>query len=234
MYRRLSSIAAAFILPIVCCACLCGCGGKTSLYAKALYSDNTVSIPVENFSRIGAQSYDSKLDLEKVLPYITQTNLFSAYKAYPDNVSVSGAGDYLFLEKDNGDGTLDYFCLQVTGKKSNKRFYYRFDSTYEEIAYAAENGVIEYFTVLFPFMYVSDRYYEGGLYVNLEYVTIASVDDFFDFYERSGWFDVKREDNAVVIDGFKQNVQDSLKLPFSFKLSFRENLGLTLFKIEKA
>lgn len=230
-------------LSAMCCLFGCGCTGTrkiVSLQSKGLYSGNEISFPIKSssahlgYSFYGMTTFYSKQNPDKLCELIEESNSDLILRKYHD--MGWGKGDTIFIERDNGNGTKDYFSIILLTRNA-KGYWYECNPLRAEIAYAIVDGGVITFDLLLPVHLIPQYDYTKAFYLDVEYEIKGSPDEFYDFYEQSGWFDLEKDETGFTIKGFRPGPEiknDRAKVDFAFRFDFRDVLDMSLFKIRKA
>ena len=121
-------------------------------------------------------------------------------------------------------GTKDYYIIQ---KAEDSEKNYNFSGSDIRLVYDVSGREIKILELLFPLQYMKNSYHytSENLYTQQTYEATKGINDFFQYYEDSGWFKVEKDDACVTILGFKENLCPSnanQQLP-GIKFTFSEN-----------
>lgn len=180
-----------------------GCTPKPrNIYASSLFSKNILELPIKGILPNAPGYY-----------YIDKTaeEMFSII-SLDKSLSTKFIEGKIFISKDNGDDTKDFFIIRELVDADGNRMYLFFD-----MGGHVRSGKF-YQSILMPYHFVSRQEDERTFYIGREYNTKFSVEDFFDYYNDSGWYDVEQEADCIIINGYKDKervlaLNNSLKYP---------------------
>lgn len=240
-FKKGMKTAAVFLVIIAALTSVCACSGArrvNRLLSYGMYSEKEIILPIKSYAAlegmlsIGLTSFQSKQSPETLLEIIKGLPLADV-RLFSYDPSVFRYTDTVLIQRENGDGTADFFGIVAMEKRSNRDYGYRLHSMRCEVTYEDAKREKASFWLLMPLHLFSD-YKTVRIYTDMEYAAAGTLDDFYAFYEKSGWFETQLQADGILIKGFKSGVEirsKNAELPFSFKIVFRKNVDRTLFKI---
>jgi hypothetical protein len=220
--RSVSVILTVFMLAIL----FTGCGGlqrHDSIYTYGLVSGKDFKLKFSNRQYMqGKVAGHSFIPIDK-FPYTTASDI-------TENVSMTNYyGSYWLIERDNLDSTFDYFYIAY----STGDFH-----IITNMGGGIDNQDGENLLLL-PFHIIRDR--RINAYINprilsevaYEIQDHTGIDDFYAFYEKSGWYSVEKSDDLLTINGYINEPADTrrLLLDFPVYIQFSRRLGQEFFTI---
>lgn len=242
--KRCVGGAAILLSVVMTLIALSGCSGArkvNSIHSFAIYSNNEIVLPIKSDSAlegmmyIGLTGFHSKQNFDKIAEIVRGAEL-SDVQTFFRHEGARVYRDSLLMRRDNDDKTSDYFCIIARKNEKKNDYEYEFNSLRCEVAYANDNQEKTSFWFLLPVHLLTTHDYRKGIYMDMDYQISATADDVYDFYNNSGWFDLERQEDAILIKGFKSGLEIKTRdcdLPFSFKIAFRRNVDATLFRLLK-
>ncbi|MDR3278647.1 MAG: hypothetical protein LBT12_07720 [Oscillospiraceae bacterium] len=132
----------------------------------------------------------------------------------------------------------DYFLLSRVRDK-----WFSISILGANILFEGESPVSEGKYLLFPQHWMRDARLKDGAvpvaYEGVEYELNpnVSMQTFFDFYNDSGWFDVKIENDAFVLEASSTTLMhpynQKYQAPYPIRFSFSSHVGMEYLKIER-
>lgn len=196
-------LIASIVLIMVGTSCT-GTRNVDSVNAISLFSKETINLPIigknTQLAWLGAMGYTeflTKLSLEQIYDDIKDNELYNAQMI----------NNSIFLIKQNGD-VQDYYCLNNTDEK---RFIFGGMRAVVTVDVALD-GSKEEMSILLPIHLISDdRIIKScpsyNLYVNMEYESYSTIEEFYEFYKNCGWYDVKIVDDCIEIYGYSEKAE---------------------------
>ena len=195
-----SLVLFSFVLPAAGCAG----GAIQSIAASSLFSKEELVLPISGKNAASDGSKESGYTLFESNE--TLDEMFSQIQKVPGIHAAKYEGAIL-LQKSDGDHK-DYYCL---AKHEN---HYVFSGMRGIVITDIDaSGHKSKSAVLLPVHWIHDPLITEGetpyytLYAGIEYETAGNADDFEQFYKDSGWYDVSREGETILLSGY-QNEDD--------------------------
>ncbi len=196
----------ATLMVIAIMATLTGCDGATStkvVSAEACFSKRKIEIPLKTNQYFGMQDAFSNFASRKTLEQIQERVLEWDPKA---TVEIWGEQS-LFISSDNPDtGKKDYYILYrvdgTTDKFSEKKYcldcysgknFFPLPDSDPYAVFIEPFHLMKYIESEPPHEYVNIYNFDHELHPE------ATIDDVYNFYHDSGYYDVEKKDNNTVI-----------------------------------
>jgi len=224
----------------------------------ALFSGNTISLKIDNHQMAappadGIQYFYSKTRIEDLVKLLSGMDGIDNVAGYSRQPQIAAPSSIFFSVADPArpDGVNDVYAIDEWPISQTTKYGHEYrllsltaicrfeDNNDQHYSPLSPTGIL----FLLPLHLISDSRLTFTrlpvLLENVEYETIRSIDEFYDFYVLSGWYDIAKEKNDLVIKGYKQtprsidNPGDSFALPFPIKIVFTEHVGQTFFSIQK-
>ena len=248
----------SFILAIlVFLLLLSGCDSSTtreSIEISALYSGNVLEIPIEadqeeyfaHLSDLGTNSYgvffETKKEWDEVLEIVDgviSEKPGSTIIKFTNKIGVMDGNDAVISIR--SDGKMDYFLLVRYGSDQ-----YLISTMGAEILLEGMNPHGDGLSMLVPLHFISDarvpvssgygllapKLYEGVYYELFEGIDTQM---FLDFYNDSGWFDIKYSGGDIVLNPIigSSTQSDRNFLTNMVRISFETRVGITYFSVQR-
>lgn len=210
---------------------------------KAFYSENVINLPIKAKSvSMGANAsgyiiFSSKQTLDELNSIIDEGVADVDTSMYKADKDLTYSGDAITITKNNGNGTKDYYSI-ICYSRAKDNYGYIFTSMRNKIIYANDNNEKESFDMLLPlhYMYKYEVNRSDSKYMTVEYPTTATLDDLYEFYLDSGWLNVEKNTDSILIKGYKGGLEvktDDASPQFNYRIVVRKYLDMNLFRIEK-
>lgn len=201
--RRLSVwISIIFVISL-----FTGCGREVeSIQAVNPLSKQMLSLPIEGSNAVtdtledyGYMTFDSDLSLEKMLSVVRSDSSLRSELIYESI--------YILSE---GQTANHCFCIRSLGSR-------RFVFTGMRGVLATDidsSGQKQCRAFLLPVHLISDTSLMSEnvqpncfLYVNVLYEAYDGIEAFYDFYQELGWYTVERDDDSLILSGYRDGVE---------------------------
>lgn len=159
-----------------------------------MFSKNKLTLPIPcKYTGAGPYLYQIDLSIEEIYNKIKND----------ESLSLKIVNNNIFIMKDYDNKAKDYYCIYYVG--GNK--YYLSDMCgtltldFPEIELKNRRQ-----SILLPIHLIDDKRIEPhGLHfdVNVEYETSHDMDEYYEFYNDSGWYDLEKGEDYIIINGYK-------------------------------
>jgi hypothetical protein len=203
-----------------------------SIEALALFSGESLRLPISNkrntgdFLAYGGSAFKTNILFKELAEQITTGKItkLSEYAKIHENFIL------FHIKKD--DGTADDYCIRLLSESDNESCYI-ISGMEAQILYDKKNR----FSMIIPVYLISDDRINFSIVTDLsegiEYQTTGSFEDFYDFYEATGWYELEKGDNFFIIKGYKKEpVSEKFILPAPLKIKFTEKDEQKYFMVE--
>ncbi len=233
----------AFLLClIVIAAVLTGCSGSSEgpkyVEVSSLYGRDTMKLWISSprivFESKENQGFQSELTLDEMYDMIKQL------VSEPNYCEKGSRGIFIRSPYSMNNELNECYYIMMCGADSKNELYYNysFNNCSLDIVYQSDGSDM---WVLFPLQCLIDEQYADfstKLETDKEYEVSSGAEYFYDFYTKSGWLDVKTEnENSILINSVKPELAQAvstLQIPVSLRLSFRDEGEKHFVTISKA
>ena len=226
--RRLSRISSGITIIFAMLLLLTSCketDKQITITAKNMFDGTYASIDVMGYDVLpgslestGYVTFKSSKDLDSMFDILKDNEEFSVVK-YSDS---------LFFEFPMGDYT-NYYCLSKAGTR------YLFGSLQCNVIVDVSNDTSRRTEqILLPIHLFTDELILNGerpyytLYMNADYKTSGSIDDFLSFYQNCKWYNVQKHDGLIIVEAALDTNGTKKE---SFAIRFTEKDGQMYFAI---
>jgi len=250
---RVSSILFILVFLLL----LSGCDSSTtreSIEVNALYSGNELEIPIKadqegyfaHLSDIGTNRYGAFFEINKdwdevltIIDEVISEKTGSSIVKFPNKIGVMNGNDAIISVR--SDGKMDYFLLVRYGSDE-----YLISTMGADVILEGMNPHADGLSLLIPLHFISDarvpvssgygllapRLYEGVYYELFEGIDTQM---FLDFYNDSGWFDIKYSGGDIVLNPTINSSAQSDRnfLTNTVRISFETRVGITYFSVQR-
>ena len=166
---------------------LAGCNPKPkNIVATAMFSKNILELPVKGTLPNAPGQYYIDMDMVEIFSTISLDN----------SLSTEFVDGKIFVSKDNDDGTKDYYLIRQIAAANGNKMYEFFDM----------GGLIKldatYKRILIPYHLIDIDWEIAHFDIATEYETKFRIDNFFEYYSSSGWYDIEKGTDYIVINGY--------------------------------
>lgn len=186
---------------------LAGCSGSRtvpSITAYSLFSHTSFSLPIKGYNaEVGV------LTTQGYITFTSKKSLSEMYEMIADQTELTlEQTEQAILIKQKQDSYINHYCLR---KGSEGRYVFS-GMRGKLITDIDSNGNKVRMVLLLPVHLITDSLIiessdPYSLYPDIEYEMRGSMDDLEQFYKESGWYDVTREGDTLVLSGYR-NPQD--------------------------
>lgn len=206
---------------VLCVGALCSCAGTRAineLRLKAMFTHNQLVLPISSpeanpggwglESTCGFTNFRTNLTLEEIERIALETD---------GSLTTRIIGNSLFLSKNNELGTKDYYYIHHAERE--RKWYEK--KWYGAVFHGMLCSVFQSETerigmrLLFPYHFMAE---EALTYVphmdfvgDTPYEIVGTPEEFYNFYKDSGWYDVTREENGFVLNGYRVDIPEEEK-----------------------
>lgn len=203
--------------------CSCNSDNCKSIQKDALFSKNILSLPIPyKYAGAGPHLYQIDLSIEEMYNKIEKD----------ESLSLKAVNNNIFIMKDNDGKTKDYYCILYRG--GNQYYFSDMCGTltlYDDLPEVEFKD--RYQSILLPIHLIDDEKISKddlGFNVLVEYETKYNMDEYYDFYNDSGWYDVEKGEDYIIINGYKDeekvlSLHDS-QIPPTRHLEFKTPLKI--------
>lgn len=222
-----------------------GCSGNRtveSITAVGLFSKEKLTLPIQAYNAsVGGLEGNGYLTFETKL---TLDELYDIISKMPE-ISASKYERAIWIKRTSGGGYTDYYCLV---KHESQYVFSGMRGVL--ITDIDENGNQTKSALLLPVHLITDPLILEGatpyytLYIDVEYKTGGSFDEYAQFYRECGWYKTETLENEIILSGY-QNKDDmtvqpafdnpsangTLEIDSLYRIRFRERDGKCYFSI---
>ena len=239
---RLSCFAAALLLLLFSFA---GCSGNRavdSITAIALFSKEKLTLPIRaDNASVGGLEGNGYLTFETEL---TLDELYDIISKIPE-ISASKYERAIWIKKISGGGYTDYYCL---AKHENQYVFSGMRGILITDIDKSGNQVKS--ALLLPVHLITDPLILEGatpyytLYIDVEYKTSGSFDEYARFYRECGWYETETNENEIILSGYRNKesiviqpafdntgANGTLEIASLYRIRIREEDGKCYFSV---
>ena len=199
MFKKIMYLGIALIVMAFSPFVFMGCDPKSkNISVKALFSGNILELPIPSKQSDSAAPGEYPIKLTSIDEIYTKISI-------DKSLEVKCIDQKIFISKDNGDKTKDYFVVRkLLPGAEEEDIYYEFFNM-EGYCYC-NDGISEFYqSFLVPYhLFKKDKSFEYSKLIsqNIRYETNFFIEDFYEFYNGSGWYDVEKGDGYILINGY--------------------------------
>lgn len=187
-----------------------GCQKTYALSAKAYISGNVLELPIKGQIPNDPHGYYIDKSINEIYAEISaDESLDVILKDNKIFISKENQNE-LYFSDDNKSVTKDYYLILEGVTVDGKRIYEFSDSTGYLVG---KSGFSYALTVLIPYHLLEvevKSIFSPGFYANDEtiaYETKYDIEDFYEFYAGSGWYEVERQENEIHITDYTRDIK---------------------------
>lgn len=189
----------------------CGCSGERNIetiQAASMFTHEKLELPIE-----GRDALVGALESDGWIIFKSKASIGEIYRTLSQlpEITVSQFDDAVFIVKPSLlENCVNYYCVSECGSQ------YVFGGMRSRIITDIDSdGREKELDILLPIHLISDKLilessWPYSLYANVDYKAQGDINDFFEFYNAAGWYDVSVSADEITIHGYREGVSESV------------------------